>query len=128
MTSVKTCNGLISEVIDRAPRFYGVISKTAPAPEAPPTMVVLYKFPTASKIRLAIGFSPSVQPKTEQKLYSTVSVHLPFAPGDNSKTTPQQLLPTPPMSVVPYRFPAASNIMPASGAAPSAQPVEEQKL
>jgi hypothetical protein len=48
----------------------------------------------------------------KQKLYSTLSVQLRSAFGVNLKTVPA--LEAPPPVVVPYRFPAASKMRPAS--------------
>jgi len=88
----------------------------------PPPLVVPYRFPAASKINAAHGFSPS--PGLPEKEWRIFSVHFPFASGVSSKTMPQppapQPPPLPPSPVVPYSRPSESKITPARGSAPSA--------
>jgi len=100
--------------------------------DTPPLKAVPYRFPFWSKTSPAEGPSPSVQLVCAQKLWRTISSPL----GVSLNTTPHVLslvlvhstLCSPPLTVVPYRFPFWSKISPAMGDAPSVQLVLRQKL
>src|SRR5579863_8305039 len=95
----------------------GVIANTVPCKAPPPFSVVPTRSPALSRTKPEKGFQPVL---LSTKLYTVLSVQVPFAFGVSSNTVPHiptppfgspqvDESPAPPMNVVPQRLPALSN-------------------
>src|SRR5579859_596370 len=85
-------------------------ANATPSPKLPPNSAVPKRLPFESRVTGVDGKPPSLPLENECTI---VSVQPPVD-GESSYNTPVRELP--PFDVVPNRFPAASNVTPASGA------------